>query len=68
MRKRILFDLLTYSPPFSVTQGRRRFQSRDTLWTSSKGRSFHICAIASSISSLEENSRSLMICFKVRLP
>jgi hypothetical protein len=65
MRNRILFDSLIYSPSFSATQARRRIQSRDTLWTSSKVRSFHACAIASSISSLKENPRSLRICFNI---
>jgi hypothetical protein len=63
MRKWILFHSLIYSPSFSATEARRRIQSRDTLWTSPKVRLFHTYAIASSISSLEENSRSLRICF-----
>jgi hypothetical protein len=63
MVKRILFDSLIYSPSFSATQARCRIQSRNTLWTSSKVRSFHTCVIAPSISSLEEKSRSLRICF-----
>jgi hypothetical protein len=39
--------------------------ARNTPRTSAKVRSFHTCAIASSISSLEAKSRSLRICFNM---
>jgi hypothetical protein len=65
MRKRVFFNSPIYSLSFSATQARRWIQSRNTVWTSSKVRSFHTCAIASSISSFEENSRSLRICFNI---
>jgi hypothetical protein len=65
IRKRILFDSLIYSPSFSATQTRRRIQSKNTIYASSKVRSFHPRAIASSISSLEENFQSLRMWFNI---
>jgi hypothetical protein len=65
MMKGGLFYLLIYSPSFSATQARRRIQSRNTLWTSSKVMPFHTCAITSSISLLEENCRSLRIYWNI---